>query len=45
MVINLNIILGFLCKDELIEGYILVLKDRIKAEEEVNRILELVDLN
>lgn len=34
-----------LSKDELIEGYTKFLIDKKKAEEEVNKILHLIDLN
>ncbi|CAD8181434.1 unnamed protein product [Paramecium pentaurelia] len=36
---------GILSKDELIEGYTLVLKDKDLAIKEVNKILQIVDLN
>jgi hypothetical protein len=34
-----------LSKDELVEGYDKFFHDRAKAEEEVDKILELVDMN
>ncbi len=36
---------GFLSKDELIEGYTVVLKSKKLAMDEVDRILEFVDIN
>lgn len=40
-----KIYLGILCREELIEGYNSVVKNRMKAIEEVDRILALVDIN
>ena len=36
---------GILSREELIEGYTSVVKSRVKAIEEVDRILALVDIN